>query len=180
MAYACTSGSFFKGEAWDAAVIETISAITAKPTTAASPSVVAALRHLGAHRLSVATPYPEWTNQRLKAYLEANGFEVLNIASDERAAARGHRGVNDQPPAEIAAFVSRISHDDADAVFCSCTAWRAVEAADEIERECGKPVVTSNQALFWATLRAVGAARPLQRGGMLLREMNDANQRAPQ
>jgi maleate isomerase len=43
------------------------------PAVATSPSVVEALRFFGARRLSVATPYPEWNNQRLRAYLEAQG-----------------------------------------------------------------------------------------------------------
>lgn len=172
VAYACTSGTFVKGSAWDAAVVEDIRAISGKPAAAASPSVVAALRSLEARRISVATPYPDWTNERLKAYLEANGFEVLSIASDPRAAAGGHRSINDQAPEEIAEFAVRTAHPEADAIFCSCTAWRSLEAADRIEQASGRPVVTSNQALLWASLRQAGAARPLAAGGKLLRELH--------
>jgi maleate cis-trans isomerase len=36
----------------------------------------------------------------------------------------------------------------------SCTDFATLEAVPELERALGKPVVTSNQATFWAVLRA--------------------------
>src|SRR5947199_10393441 len=79
IAYGCTTGSFYRGPGWDREMIDTIGRVAGVPAVATSPSVVEALRFFGAKKISVATPYPEWNNGRLRAYLEAQGFEVLNV-----------------------------------------------------------------------------------------------------
>jgi maleate isomerase len=104
-----------------------------------------ALRFFGARRVSVATPYPDWNNQRLRAYLEAQASRVLNVDGEPRAAAAGNQGINDQSPESVVEFAARAGRPEADALLCSCTAWRSVEAVDALEQRTGKPVVTSNQ-----------------------------------
>lgn len=158
IAYGCTSGSFYKGPGWDENVIKLIREIAGVPAVATSPSVVSALRAAGARKLCVVTPYPTVLNARLRVYLENAGFEVAVIAGDERSAAGGHRAVNDQDPAEIAEFAIRNWAADADALFCSCTAWRAMEAIPEIQAATGKPVITSNQATILASMQLLAPA----------------------
>ena len=153
----------------DREMIDLIERTAKVPAVATSPSVVEALRAFGARRISVATPYPEWNNQRLRAYLTAQGFEVLNLEAEPTAAKAGNQGINDQDPSVIVEFASRACRPDADALLCSCTAWRSVEAVEEIERRTGKPVVTSNQSSIWMTLRKLGHTAPIAGFGRLLR-----------
>ena len=174
ISYGCTTGSFFKGPGWDREMLERIEQTAGVPAVAASPSVVEALRELGARRISVATPYPEWNNTRLRAYLEAQGFEILNLEAEPEAARAGNQGINDQDPTVVVEFASRACRPEADALLCSCTAWRSVEAAEEVERRIGKPVVTSNQASIWMSLRRLGHAEPVVGFGRLLRRLGPA------
>jgi maleate isomerase len=178
ISYGCTTGSFFKGPGWDREMIALIEETAGVPAVATSPSVVEALRSFGARRISVATPYPEWNNQRLRAYLAAQGFEVLNLEAEPEAARAGNQGINDQDPAVIVEFASRACRPEADALLCSCTAWRSVEAVEEIERQTGKPVVTSNQASIWMTLRRLGHRAPIAGFGRLLRDLSPIIARA--
>jgi maleate cis-trans isomerase len=171
ISYGCTTGSFYKGPGWDRDMVSLISRTAGVPAVATTPAVVEALRFFGARRISVATPYPEWNNRQLRAYLEAVGLEVLNLEAEPEAACAGNQGINDQDPAVIVEFASRACRPDADALLCSCTAWRSVEAVEEIERRIGKPVVTSNQAAIWASLRAVGVTAPIPGFGRLLRSL---------
>jgi maleate cis-trans isomerase len=175
ISYGCTTGSFFKGPGWDREMIELIERTAKVPAVATSPSVVEALRSFGARRISVATPYPEWNNQRLHAYLTAQGFEVLNLEAEPAAAKAGNQGINDQDPSVIVEFASRACRPDADALLCSCTAWRSVEAVEEIEQRTGKPVVTSNQSSIWMTLRKLGHTAPIAGFGRLLRRLAPAS-----
>ena len=172
--YGCTTGSFYKGPGWDTEMLELIRREAKVPAVATSPSVVEALRFFGARRLSVATPYPEWNNQRLRAYLEAQGFEVLNVDGEPRAAGAGNQGINDQDPEEVADFASRVCRPEADALLCSCTAWRSVEAIAAIEARTGKPAVSSNQSTIWTALRALGITRPITGFGRLLENLTPA------
>jgi maleate cis-trans isomerase len=169
--YGCTTGSFYKGPGWDREMLELIRREAGVPAVATSPSVVEALRFFGARRLSVATPYPEWNNQRLRAYLEAQGFEVLNVDGEPRAAAAGNQGINDQDPEAVAEFAAAVCRPEADALLCSCTAWRSVEAVAAIEARTGKPVVSSNQSTIWTALRALGITRPIAGFGRLLESL---------
>tara|TARA_B110000008_G_C16419653_1_gene343284 strand:- start:95 stop:277 length:183 start_codon:yes stop_codon:yes gene_type:complete len=41
---------------------------------------------------------------------------------------------------------------EADAVFLSCTAIRAADVIDKIEKKINKPVVTANQSMVWQAL----------------------------
>jgi hypothetical protein len=82
--YGCTTGSFFKGPGWDREMCGIIQRAAGVPAVATSPSVVEALRAFGARRISVATPYPDWNNEKLRAYLEAHGFWVLNVEGEPR------------------------------------------------------------------------------------------------
>ena len=65
IAYGCTTGSFYRGPGYDREMLDTIQKTAGVPAVAAAPAVVEALRHFGARRVSVATPYPDWNNARL-------------------------------------------------------------------------------------------------------------------
>ena len=115
------------------------------PATTTSTAVVTALRTLGAHSVAVLSPHIDDLNARLRAYLEAAGFNVatmvgLNLSCDIEAV----------EPAETRQIVeSQVDRADADAVFISCTGMRTAEIIDELETSLGKPVVTANQATLW-------------------------------
>jgi maleate cis-trans isomerase len=172
IAYGCTTGSFYKGPGWDQEMLTRMEKAGNAPAVAAAPAVAEALRSFGAKRVSVATPYPDWNNQQLRKYLEALGFEVLNVEGEPRAAKSGNQGINDQNPEDVLAFATKVCRPEADALLCSCTAWRSVEAVEEIERRVGKPVVTSNQASAWAAFRKIGLTKPIDGFGRLLRSLS--------
>jgi len=166
IAYACTSGSFYRGPEWDEAVRELVQQRAGVPCVTTSTAVTQAFKALGVTSISVVTPYPEWTNQKLAEYYRAQGLDIKAVHGDSRAAAQGHRSVNDQEPGDIARFALEHFNGGAQALFCSCTAWRALECIPALEQELGVPVVTSNQATIWAVLKTINmldAAVPVGR-----------------
>lgn len=171
IAYGCTTGSFYKGPGWDEEMTQLIERTSCGPGVSTSLSVVEALRSFSAKKISVATPYQSWQNEALSAYLKKLGFEVLNIESEPLAAQAGNQGINDHNPESVVAFASKICSSDADALFCSCTAWRSAEAIDELEHITGKPVVTSNQSTIWATFRRLGITKSVTGFGTLLQDL---------
>jgi maleate cis-trans isomerase len=154
--YACTTGSFFKGPGYDDELIQCIEKAAGVPAVATAPAAAQALRFLGAKRISVASPYTQWQNEKLRVYYEAVGFEVLNVEGDPRGAVAGGQGHCDLTPESVLEFASGVCRPEADALFCSCTAWRSMEVAAELERRTGKPVVSANQATVWAAFRRLG------------------------
>ena len=173
-----TTNSFYKGIAGSDWMEQEMSKAAGVPAVASSPSVVQALRYYGAKRISVATPYVQWNNDRLREYFTDAGFDVLNVEGDPRVADGHSQHMNDQDPTEIADFATSICRDEADAVFCACSAWRSLEAIAEIERRTGKLVVTTNQSTIWRTLKKIGIDRTRPGFGRLLADMPPVGDRA--
>jgi maleate isomerase len=55
-------------------------------------------------------------------------------------------------------------------VFISCSNFRTLDIIEAVEKESGKPVVTSNQAAMWGTLRGIGDKRAVPGAGRLFKE----------
>lgn len=155
IAYACTSGSFYRRAHWDEQVKHSIEQRTGLPCVTTSTAVAQALQALHIRSISVMTPYPDWTNQKLAEYYTAQGLAVQGVHGDARAAANGHRAINDQDPAQITQFALAHFDKTAQALFCSCTAWRALECVQMLETSLNVPVITSNQATIWASLHSI-------------------------
>ena len=51
---------------------------------------------------------------------------------------------------------SDINHKDADEIFLSCTNLATIQYIKELEEQLRKPIITSNQATYWACLRKLG------------------------
>ena len=135
------------------------------PTVPTSTAVLQALELLGAAKLSVATPYPETMTRMVGEYLEGNGFEVLAL---EGRAHASHLEIGADPDDAIVDFVCQAVAPDCDAVFLSCTNWNSMGVAQRLEEQTGKPVVTSNQATIWSTLRTLGIKQLVEGYGRLL------------
>ena len=151
--YACTGGSFYKGRGYDRELLASIEAAAGVPAVATAPAAADALAHLGVKAMSVTSPYGDWRDERLKDYYTEAGFQVLNVDGEPVAAATGNSGICDQPPESVLEFSLQACRPEADALFCSCTAWRSMEVAGELERRLSRPVVTSNQATVWAAFQ---------------------------
>lgn len=161
--YSCTAASVVIGDEAVAAAVR-----TAKPgVPVITPSAAArtAFQVLGVRRISVLTPYLPETSAPMAAYFQARGVDVVNLTcfglDDDRVMAR-------VSPATIVTAACETMSPDSEALFISCTALRAAEVAGEIERRIGKPVVTSNQAGIWLTLRRAGIERPIEGHGRLM------------
>ena len=166
-----TTNSFYRGIEWSGQMEQIMATAAGVPAVATSPSVAQALNYFGAKKISVASPYPDWNNDRLREYFEAQGFDVLNVEAEPWAAQAGAQGINDQDPEVILEFATKVCRPEADALFCPCTAWRAMEAAAELEQRLGKPVVTAVQATAWRTFRKAGITQSIQGAGRLLELM---------
>src|SRR5262249_58628852 len=60
---------------------------------------------------------------------------------------------------------------EADAVLLSGTGLPTVAVLETLERDLGKPVVSSNQASLWQALRIAGVRESIAGYGRLLREI---------
>jgi maleate isomerase len=143
--FGCTSGGSLFGMAYDKKIADDISEWTgAAKTVTVLGAVGEKLRQIKAKRIAVFTPYVDELNQTIKGCLEEDGFEVLSI---QGMGITVNYDIGVVSPEEILAFAKeRFKDPDADALFFSCTNMRAMDAVPILEKEFGKPIVTSNQA----------------------------------
>ncbi len=163
--FACTTGSLVHGVGWDREVAGRIELASGRPATTTTTTVLAALRAVGATSLAVATPYVEELNAIERQFLEASGFAVAGISGLGCATDAEIGRLN---PADAISLVERVDTPEADAVFISCTNFHCLPAIASLERQLGKPVVTSNLAGAWAALRQIGIDDAISGYGQLL------------
>ncbi|MBI3041418.1 MAG: aspartate/glutamate racemase family protein [Betaproteobacteria bacterium] len=162
-----TAPSFLKGLGYDRELIGKIEAASGKPATTTSTALIEAIRCLGAKRVVLGSAYDEKVSAIAQSFIEASGITVLD--------AQGLGYVDNLKVGRLAAdtaydLARKVDRPDADAIVLACTNWKTMDAIDRIERDTGKPVVSTTQASVWAALRMIGA--PGVTGyGRLLREV---------
>ena len=163
--YACTSGSLVLGE--KRVTNELNKGAPNAIATSLISGVIHALEAFKVRTIVVGTPYIDEINIMEKEYLEDRGFDVLDI--------QGLNITNDADivkvtPDFIKEFALSIDRQDAEAIFISCGALRSIDVVDEIEEIVGKPVIVSNQAMIWETLRLAGIKDVIDGYGRLFRK----------
>lgn len=161
--YSCTSASVVIGDAEVEAAIR--AAKPGVPVVTPPMAAMRGLRALGAHRISVLTPYTVETSRPMAVYFAGHGFDIVSFTclgfDDDREMARIR-------PSALVDLAREAIHPDAEALFISCTALRSALVAADIEMATGRPVVTSNQASAWNCLRLCGDETAHPQWGRLL------------
>jgi maleate isomerase len=165
IAFACTTGSLLKGPGWDKVLRDRIEARTGIPATTTSSAVLAAFEALGVRRLGIATPYLDELNRRERDFFEALGYEVRAIRG---LGIRDDRKIGAQSPETAYRLAREVDGPDVDGLFVSCTNFATLPVIAALEADTGKPVVTSNQATIWQSLRQAGVREPIRGAGRLL------------
>lgn len=166
--FACTSGSFHRGEGWDREVQKRITDSSGVPAIVTGIAVADALRALQARRIFMVTPYPEEINQLEIAYFARHDVQIVDYTYFH---CEKSRDVSDILPETILARI--LEHGQAiakcDALFISCTGLRGMEVIAKVEEEIGVGVVSSNSANIFAALRFMGIDTSAIPAGRLFR-----------
>ena len=99
-------------------------------------------------------------------YLKQEGIET--VMRSEVVDTLSNDGQGALSPQAVYELGLRADHPDAEALVLSCTDMRSVEIIAELEAATGKPVITSNQAMLYQAMKAIGYSEPLQGFGVLL------------
>ena len=168
IAYGCTAGSLIHPPDW---LPHTLSTSLDRPCTATAPAIVQAARHLGVHRIAVATPYHEALNAHEAEFFGACGLEVLRIDGLGIGAGgpQEYTQIARLPPERIERLARETAAAGGDALVLSCTDLPTRSLHDKLEQLLGRPVISSNQATLWATVNAAGHATTSISWGALMR-----------
>ncbi len=163
----CTTGSLIKGIGYDKELSNIITNSTGIKAITTSTAVLAALKNLSLDAISVATPYIEEVNEREKRFLEDNGIKVLKIMGLNII---DNLEIGRLSPEDAYMLARKVDTPESKGVFISCTNFRTLEVIEILEKDLGKPVISSNLATFWLTLKEMGIKEEIRGYGKLLRE----------
>ena len=113
-----------------------------------------------------------WHNEELlqkDKQIEIDTFSGFNLEYDSDIAK--------VDPQHLIKIIKDINYLDVDAVFVSCTALRIVEVLQEVEDLIKKPVISSNQAIIWDSIRSVKIKSSIEGFGKLLLILSFLNAR---
>lgn len=163
LAFACTSGTVAIGEDRVFDLLREVRPGIActSPMTAG----IAGLKALGCESVSLITPYTFDITAMMGGFIEDNGIALAASATFNN------------PDDTAVALISQDSLRDAilsagegpgDAVFVSCSALHVLPVIEECEARLGKPVLASNQAMAWHSMRLAGIDDAVAGFGRLL------------
>lgn len=142
-----------------------------KPSVSTAGGILKALEAFGITKVAMATPYIEATNEHEKHFLNDHGIEVVAMAGlGLNTGWEGIQKMSRVPPTEVYAHAKSVDRPDAQAILICCTDFNTLDVIEPLEAELGKPVISSNTASFWTSLRAAGIDDKIEGYGRLLRE----------
>jgi maleate isomerase len=135
------------------------------PCTTPITAAREAMKALGLERIALLTPYEQSINDMMRAHLIEHGFDVPAMGSfnnnDDHEVAR-------ITPGSVSDAVKTLADEGGiDGVFVSCGNLRIADRVEELEKDVGLPVVSSNTAMAWHCLRLAGDRRKLMGFGRL-------------
>jgi maleate cis-trans isomerase len=159
-----TAVSYLSRFAGEAALRAGVADLAGTRAFTAAGAIHAALRHLGARRVALATPYPESISAAGRTYWEAAGFEIV-----------AHRrldtpNIYDETEDRAHALGRSADTSAADVVLISGTGLPTAGIIDRLEKDLDKPVLTSQAATLWHALTLLQIPDPVKGYGRLLSE----------
>jgi len=125
----------------------------------------AALQSFDARKIGVITPYQPVGDAQVRLFFEELGYKVHAVKG---LACTSATNIADVTQEEVRAAFLEVDAPDVDALVQAGTNLAAMEAAANLEKELGKPVIAINVATAWQALRSAGIEDRITGHGSLL------------
>jgi len=139
------------------------------PVFTSGSNHVRALKALGAGKIVGATYFSGAINDVFSKYFVEAGFDVLGMDGIDVP----FQDVGQLSPYEVYAHVKRafLKHPGAEAIYLLGSGWRVMEMIEELEQDCGVPVVHPITARAWEMQRRLSIRQRVKGYGALLEDM---------
>jgi maleate cis-trans isomerase len=163
-----TSASVFVDD-YDEVVTQRMSAGAGAPAITSAQAIGRAVRALGARRIGLVSPYSETVNRRAAdLFARKHGLEPVAL---EGFGATDSYAIGNLGPENARDAFARINGPEIEAFVVPGGNFPTLASIAEWESEFRKPVVTTNQASFWAMLVMLKADDKVPGYGRLLGEV---------
>jgi maleate cis-trans isomerase len=163
-----TSASLFADD-YDEIVTRRIGAGASAPAITSAQAIGRAVRALKAQRMAIVSPYSDAVNERAARYFKSkHGLETVVL---EGFGATDSYAIGNLGPENARDAFTRIDRPEIEVFVVPGGNFPTMTSIAAWEQEFAKPVVTTNQASFWAMLRAFNTGDRLPTFGRLLAEV---------
>lgn len=142
---------------------------TGLPAGSTNEAIIAALQHLGAGRIAIASRWADQLNRAMTDYFSQAGIAVLAVTSAGQWA-REAFAMSIEEGVVLAMRLGREamrSDPSAEALLLPGGTWRSLAAVPLLEEEFDVPVLTNSVATAWRFIQQ-GIAPPVEGWGRLL------------
>ena len=160
-----TSASLLS-DGYDEDVTRRISAAAGAPAFTSAMAIGEAMQALGAKRVALVSPYSEEVGANARRYYEEK--YGLSVVALEGFAATDSYAIGKLGPELARDAFARIDRPEIEAFVVPGGNFPTMASIPAWEREFNKPVVTTNQAGFWAVTRRLGSTERFPGLGRLL------------
>jgi len=158
-----TATSYTLGKKGEEELVDKMRRETGIPFVTAFGSVLTALTRLHVSKIAYGTPYDAEATARGKAHLEAHGIEVVNHARLDNV-----KNIYEETAERAWELARKVDVPKAEAVFLSGVGMPTIATLARMEKDLGKPAVSSASAMMWNALRLAGVPDPISGFGKLL------------
>lgn len=148
---ACTATSLAAGVAADDELCTQIVGVGIPAAVTTAGAIALELQRLHVRRCAFVAPYEDWLMEAAAKYYGDLGISVVGHANIERTPREQALVTED----ELRELVRRGDKRDVDAIVLSCTNMPTLGAIASLQREVGKPLVSSNAAILQIATRGL-------------------------
>lgn len=158
---ACTGSSYLLGNADEQRVLAAAADALGYPVFSAAGAIQQTLQQLGARRIAIVSPYPQWLADLARIFWTTAGFEVVDLLSVTVRGANVH-GIYALSSGAALEVALQLDKNAVDAILLTGTGMPTLGAIQPLRDAMGVPVLTSNLCLLSALARTLGvSAEPL-------------------
>jgi maleate isomerase len=148
---ACTGSCYLDGPGGDDKLRADLRASGIQHVVTAAHALKELIEALGRRRVGLVTPYPAWVTELAIKYWQASGFEVVRTLE-----LPGVVSIYDVGTDAVVAAAREMMSTQADVILLSGTGVPTVPAIGILSQTATMPVISSNLALSWWMLQALG------------------------
>ena len=157
-----TASSYTLGQAAEKELVERIQKKTGIPFLTAFGTVLKALERLQVKRVALGAPYAYESMLKSKAYLELHGLQVPGFGVLENVV-----NIYDETPERAYELGRKVDVPEAQAIFLTGVGMPTIDILAKLERDAGKPAISSASAMMWDALRTAGVKDTVEGYGRL-------------
>lgn len=161
---------FSMAQGYDKELIQRLEARTKLPVITSLTAALEAFKALSARKVVVVSPHEARTDTALKGFLEGAGFEVVKMQSLNPQDPGFLDRVHSLPLLERyrAAKAAFLEAEEADVLYIPGGQLPTLDFLPQLERDMGKPVVSTVVALSWWAFQRLHIREPMKGYGQLL------------